>query len=498
MPPAIPLLLVATLLTALCSTATAVVAGPPTRFDYRQSLKHPFVAGQGLKSSNAADARSVLVPNFTPVGSAVIASDRIRLVPSINDASGAVWCTVPNPHREWFATISFAATTRAGLAASAGRGFGFWYAKDPNAVGNVYGARETWHGLLIGLDTASLESGRMSPLVYGYTNDGHSTLHRPDTPPEDGGFLGKCYRDYVNAPHRVFVRVSYIGRVLKVEMDLTQGGFGYSECFSKSGVDLPVGFHFGVSAQTSSTTYNDHDLFSLEVSEVNPQHAKMDLYGAIRQKMQVAETNDGLPTNADDLKKIKESEAYVRKAEDAATKQPLPEGFQEAFNRETILVLEENQEKIIKALNLLQGKVGLAPILASRQASMQYDKNAAVFLNPVEKRTKDLLARVDIMLSLVGTLGEDIKQLTLKIKQGFDFGDASIGAIGRLLTDTETKMDKTAQVVVSARRSTSSGMSHTTEYVLFLLIGAVFVWVVRALALLGKSTSSGMSLGSRF
>ncbi|KAJ3262942.1 Protein ERGIC-53 [Chytriomyces hyalinus] len=473
------------ILLALSLVVLLVLAEPRTRYDYRQSLKRPFVPGPGLKTDSK---QSVLLPNFNPVGNSVVASDRIRLAPSVADASGGVWCTQPNPHNEWMVRFSFASTSHGGThGLAAGRGFAFWYAKDPSIQGALYGAGSMWNGLLVGLDTSSPETNRHSPLIYAIKNDGYTTLDTPNAPPENQNFLGKCFRDYVNAPHNVFGRITYAGRTLKVEIDLTQGGFGFTECFRADNVVLPRGYHFGFTAATSAKAQADHDLFAFEVFEVNPSGGKGQ------------SDHNGMPENKDELQKIKDAEAAVLAAEGWEYEEVLPVGFQEAFSPEVLRNLEDNQEKIITAINLLQEKVGLIPIQAARTVNARYDKNALIHMNPLDFKVRGVSGKVDVMLSLTTTLSEDIRQLTTKIKLANDLGDASLGAIGKLLGETERKMDSTAQL--SAQKGASgggggNGKTSMMEYCLFLMIGGVFVWVVSALARMGKSSgSSSVSLG---
>ncbi|KAJ3382644.1 Protein ERGIC-53 [Chytriomyces hyalinus] len=442
------------ILLALSLVVLLALAEPRTRYDYRQSLKRPFVPGPGLKTDSK---QSVLLPNFNPVGNSVVASDRIRLAPSVADASGGVWCTQPNPHNEWMVRFSFASTSHGGThGLAAGRGFAFWYAKDPSIQGALYGAGSMWNGLLVGLDTSSPETNRHSPLIYAIKNDGYTTLDTPNAPPENQNFLGKC-------------------------------GFGFTECFRADNVVLPKGYHFGFTAATSAKAQADHDLFAFEVFEVNPSGGKGQ------------SDHNGMPENKDELQKIKDAEAAVLAAEGWEYEEVLPVGFQEAFSPEVLRNLEDNQEKIITAINLLQEKVGLIPIQAARTVNSRYDKNALIHMNPLDFKVRGVSGKVDVMLSLTTTLSEDIRQLTTKIKLANDLGDASLGAIGKLLGETETKMDSTAQL--SAQKGASgggggNGKTSMMEYCLFLMIGGVFVWVVSALARMGKSSgSSSVSLG---
>lgn len=44
---------------------------------------------------------------------------------------------------------------------------------------------------------------------------------------------------------------------------------GYTNCF-KTPINLPVDYHFGISAATSSSATDDHDIHSFETYELRP------------------------------------------------------------------------------------------------------------------------------------------------------------------------------------------------------------------------------------
>ncbi len=52
-------------------------------------------------------------------------------------------------------------------------------------------------------------------------------------------------------------------------MDLKNKGQQYVDCFVKK-VDLPIGYYFGLSAQTGHEHFDDHDITSLETWRIDP------------------------------------------------------------------------------------------------------------------------------------------------------------------------------------------------------------------------------------
>ncbi|KAJ3026160.1 UNVERIFIED_CONTAM: Protein ERGIC-53 [Siphonaria sp. JEL0065] len=265
---------------------------------------------------------------------------------------------------------------------------------------------------------------RYVPLIYGYNSEhGNQKLEGSlRAPPENySGFLGKCFRDYRNTPHKVFARVSYIGKTLKFEMDLNQEGNGYSECFSTSNVNLPIGYHFGISASTSQFTHDDHDVFSFEVYETNPSG-----------KASKLEENQGLPSDPEQLKLPSLKNLIQMDLRRLSVLQPC-KSFQ-------------NQEKMINSINLLEEKLGLAPIIAARLAKHHYDRSTDIVLSQVDGKTGYL-------------------------------GDASIKAVGEALERQNLQLDSTFELAKTTTVGSGSGSGWLMYLAFFAVGGGVFAAV---------------------
>ncbi|KAI9344381.1 legume-like lectin family-domain-containing protein [Obelidium mucronatum] len=478
------------LLFALCAQAAISVPATDlvrTKFDYRQSFKKPFVTNPGMRPAAGATPQNSLIPHFQTNGFAHPAFDRVRVVPGTPNMTGSIWCSEPNPHREWVVTFSFASSSPPSVASTGGEGFGFWYAKQPNGLGPIYGSKDSWTGLLVGLDTAYV-GRRYVPLIYGYNSE-HGTLPLAGqlrSPPENlSGFLGKCYRDYRNSPHRVHARVSYIGKTLKFEMDLNQEGKGFSECFTANNVNLPIGYHFGISASTMQFVHDDHDVFHFEVHQANPP-----------EKGFKAEENQGLPTDPEELKNIKLATSVVNEAEVADTREAYPEGFEELFSITNLQILLQNQQKIINSLNILQARLGLAPLMAADITINQYDRHADIAMNQVHGKAGDLEARVDSMIAKADVISNSIRSLSQTISSAYSSGDASMKVVAEALERKNSQLDSTVQLAQTNVGSSSAGGRGWFMYLAFFVVGgAVFVAVRNAMSS-GKSSRGGSgSLG---
>lgn len=78
--------------------------------------------------------------------------DFIRLSPSVPNTKGFIWSEIPNPYEAWEVEIAFKVT---GNNMHGGRGLAFWYTKDREETGPVFGSKDQWDGLSVWLDSAN-------------------------------------------------------------------------------------------------------------------------------------------------------------------------------------------------------------------------------------------------------------------------------------------------------------------------------------------------------
>ncbi|KAG0334138.1 hypothetical protein BG004_000540 [Podila humilis] len=261
-----PAMLLSTVMAAWGREATAAAKAPETtatdgsvvpaagrRYDYKQSLKKPFMYSGEL-------------PYWDNMGNSFVAQDFIRLAPSVPGLKGSVWRKTPTEFNEWEVEFSFKAF---GQSTVGGRGLAFWYTKDHGVNGPIFGSKDQWTGLGIFMDTSDPANQRSNSVIYGIMNEGNKRF--PSNPVANGNSFGGCLRDYKNSPNPVVVRVSYIGQILRVAVDTHNRGRKMITCFEQKDISLPSGYHFGISAEAAEHgTPDDHDLYSFEVYEVNP------------------------------------------------------------------------------------------------------------------------------------------------------------------------------------------------------------------------------------
>lgn len=80
-----------------------------------------------------------------------MATDFVRLSPSVPGLKGSVWRQAPNEYKEWEVEFQFKAFGQGHLG---GKGLAFWYTKERAIEGNVFGSKDQWTGLGVFMDTA--------------------------------------------------------------------------------------------------------------------------------------------------------------------------------------------------------------------------------------------------------------------------------------------------------------------------------------------------------
>ena len=76
-------------------------------------------------------------------------------------------------------------------------------------------------------------------------NDG--TKDFPKNPTQNTNSFGGCLRDFKNSANPVVMRISYVGSILRVAVDTVNKGKKFVMCFEQKDLDLPTGYHFGIS-----------------------------------------------------------------------------------------------------------------------------------------------------------------------------------------------------------------------------------------------------------
>eukprot|EP00051_Salpingoeca_urceolata_P000709 m.35524 g.35524 ORF g.35524 m.35524 type:complete len:327 (+) comp10931_c0_seq2:8205-9185(+) len=144
-----------------------------------------------------------------------------------------------------------------------GDGFAFWYTKEIQEPGPVFGSADNFKGLGIFFDTYSNKQQGHQQYVSAMIGNGKTSYDHS----QDGGDakLAGCWFDFRS--ERAFAKIVYDERMLRVYLD-TERGDGWEECFVIRRVFLPPSY-FGLSAATGDLADN-HDILTLKVSEPQP------------------------------------------------------------------------------------------------------------------------------------------------------------------------------------------------------------------------------------
>ncbi|KAM9586130.1 protein ERGIC-53-like [Trichechus inunguis] len=218
---------------------------PQRRFEYKLSFKGPKLASPGAG-----------IPFWSHHGDAIPGLEEVRLAPSMQNRSGAVWSRDSVPFSAWEVEVQMRVT---GPGRRGAQGMAIWYTRGRGQVGPVLEGLASWDGIGILFDS-SAEDTQNSPAIRVLASDGH-------TPYEllgDGArqLLGSCHRNFRNRPYPFRARITYWGQRLRVSLN---SGLTPSDpdevCVDVGPLLLAPGGFFGISAATS-TLADDHDVLS--------------------------------------------------------------------------------------------------------------------------------------------------------------------------------------------------------------------------------------------
>uniref|UniRef100_G1LQC6 Lectin, mannose binding 1 like n=1 Tax=Ailuropoda melanoleuca TaxID=9646 RepID=G1LQC6_AILME len=212
-------------------------ASPPQRrFEYKLSFKGPRPA---LPRAG--------IPFWSHHGDAMLGLEEVRLAPSLQNRSGAVWSRVPVLFSAWEVEVQMRVT---GPGRRGAQGVAVWYKRGRGQVGSVLEGPASWDGIGILFDSLA-EDAQNSPAVRVLASDGHTRYE----PRGDGAsrVLGSCHWDFRNLPYPFRARIAYWGQRLRVSLNsgLTPNDLD-EVCVDTGPLLLAPGGFFGVSAATST------------------------------------------------------------------------------------------------------------------------------------------------------------------------------------------------------------------------------------------------------
>ncbi|KAG0269577.1 hypothetical protein DFQ27_003040 [Actinomortierella ambigua] len=422
------------------NSATEPQPAVSRRYDYKQSLKKPFMY-------NGA------IPFWGYHGNTFVALDFIRLSPSVPRLRGSVWRSTANEHKEWEVEFSFKAF---GQSPIGGKGLAFWYTSERAIEGPVFGSKDKWKGLGIFMDTSDPANQRSNSVIYSIVNDG--TREFP-TNPIAGRFSG-CLRDYKNSPIPVVVKVSYYGKTLKVAVDTITRGRNFVTCFEEKDIDLPVGYYFGFSAEAAEIgNPDDHDLYTFEVYEVNPPakskspprpHEEEMLRKGEEAKIDAADKD----TFESVQKIVEEQERKLREETEGVPLTPA----------QIAAAVGDSQYRIIESLNTIHQK--LETLGAPTQPPETTSSSIAEINQKLEKMTASLHAMENVVQGMVDHILKnkgtgDISEVSKVLKE-------ELKTLNAKMEDMDSRQSFQHRITQTKLLSASS--TSWVTYVVFLIL----------------------------
>ncbi|RUS25177.1 concanavalin A-like lectin/glucanase domain-containing protein, partial [Jimgerdemannia flammicorona] len=476
------------------------------------------------------------------------ASYGIRLSPSVPGLRGAIWSTIPNPHPEWEVEFSIRVT---GTHVGGGRGMAFWYTKDRNVVGPVLGNHDLWDGLGVLLDSAgtSQQVGRVFGTELGERNGQDeweyeihfvnpaiavvtgltSPLRSPPPPasthtaqcPRRSGHpqrwravhpldlaLGWCYRDFRYSDNPVRTKITYRNNTIEIWMDPFKGRGEYALCIKRTGIKLPTGYYFGISA-SSQHPADDHDVHSFETYQLNPpvknmvrspnlpnrsfrSHShpepnRIELQHPLRpleqEKIDKGETWKAL--DEEELKRIDEIRARVEKMQQDKLQNQTDELSDRFLSLGAVV---SNQHRMVDALDLLTKQLQALGAPSAQQISeggvvaaggiKKDGETSAAGQAAIDELGQKLSRRLDTLSSVLDALKEDVARTNKLHTETLQRMQETLSRIETGMKGMDSRL--TAQVSVAqnkiseAARSTTEAAQGTTYkfliYIFWLLV----------------------------
>lgn len=236
-------------------SAQSIVLG----YSPNHSLKAPFEGAQLGRFVTSGDIE------YTPKA--------IRLGHHRPSSKAAIWGRHPNSFPEWQVTMSF--RIEGDKVGGGSDGLAFWYARNAGQSGPVYGGPNRWTGLGVFVDGWDNDGKGNNPAIMGSLSNGDVDWNMERD--GEGQYFGGCIRNIRNTESPVFMRITYINKVLKVEID-DSGNAGvkeqYASCIERANVDLQPGYYFGFSAGTGEVSPDLFELHSFEIYQIQRETPK--------------------------------------------------------------------------------------------------------------------------------------------------------------------------------------------------------------------------------
>lgn len=204
------------------------------------------------------------IPFWRYGGSAVATDNYIRLVPAIGSRTGYIYNTEPMNLEDFEVVFEFNIHNTISPGAD---GLGFWYVKEIEKVGSLYGQAEDFEGFGLIFDTYDNNGNGDGPSVIAVQGFGHKVKWDYDNDLL-ANQLARCRADFRNAVGgTVKAKITYSKGSLMVVLDTSGNGY-WSPCLQIDHLNLPHGYYLGFTAATGGL-HDFHDVYSCTTYDLN-------------------------------------------------------------------------------------------------------------------------------------------------------------------------------------------------------------------------------------
>ncbi|EGF81845.1 hypothetical protein BATDEDRAFT_34613 [Batrachochytrium dendrobatidis JAM81] len=459
------------LVAAQSSSNNHVNSSIHTRFDYRRSFKPPYF----LQDQS--------IPYFKTTSDVSHGSDFLRLAMSIPDKHGSIWSSLSNPYKEWQVVLSFFVY---GRGSSGSDGLVFWLVDaapsppatpDPNnpqpnpPVTSFYGHNSNFKGFALVFDSSDASRQRTNPFIYAILNDG--TKHAADfanyMSPQV--HVGACFREFRNTAVPVHARLTYMNKTLSLDIDIREEGEEYTNCFSTEMPSMPENAFFGVSASTDSNGFDDHDVVSMEVFEINPPPRQK-----IFRPNEEADIAKGkkFKMNEDLKKEVEKAEQRVRKVAKAeASKTGKDASTKAAMDLMSIKRVADDQTRIIEMLNSVQQKLSSVPASSGDNkhipSNVLTEDHQYQFESRISAKFDAIKAEVDSNRNEVRVLSKYVVELKELAHQLLERIDSKLGKTKEMIEQTNANLASSSNDAIE-KLTSLQGQNHSSAlyYALYI------------------------------
>ncbi|RUP29653.1 hypothetical protein BC936DRAFT_138676 [Jimgerdemannia flammicorona] len=295
--------------------------------------------------------------------------------------------------------------------------------------------------------------------------------------------LGWCYRDFRYSDNPVRTKITYRNNTIEIWMDPFKGRGEYALCIKRTGIKLPTGYYFGISA-SSQHPADDHDVHSFETYQLNPPVKNMHPLRPLEQeKIDKGETWKAL--DEEELKRIDEIRARVEKMQQDKLQNQTDELSDRFLSLGAVV---SNQHRMVDALDLLTKQLQALGAPSAQQISeggvvaaggiKKDGETSAAGQAAIDELGQKLSRRLDTLSSVLDALKEDVARTNKLHTETLQRMQETLSRIETGMKGMDSRL--TAQVSVAqnkiseAARSTTEAAQGTTYkfliYIFWLLV----------------------------